>query len=84
MNISSAVVRARPDRASSVREVIAGIPGVEIHAGAGDGRLVVTIEDGEGYSTADAFMRLHQIDGVINVSLVYQYCDDGTEEEAKS
>ena len=80
MNISGVVLRARPERLPCVRAGLAGIPGVEIHADANDGRLVLTIEDGAGHAPADTFMQLHQIEGVIGVSLVYQYCDDAITE----
>ena len=83
MNISSVIVRARPDKLTALRAGIAAIPGVEIHTESDDGRLIVTIEDRAGCSTADAFVQLHNLDGVIGVSLVYKYCDDEIDQEAK-
>ncbi len=82
MNISSVILRARPEKLGGVRSDLAAMPGVEIHADGNDGRLVLTIEDGEGYAPADIFLKLHQLDGVISASLVYQYCDDGLTEES--
>ena len=82
MNISSVILRARPEALGGVRSSLAAMPGVEIHADGEDGRLVLTIEDGEGYAPTDIFLKLHELDGVISASLVYQYCDDGFPEES--
>lgn len=81
MNISGVIVRVRPDKLAAVREGLAALPGVEICADAGDGRLVVTIEDVDAAGPADRFIQLHHIDGVLAVSLVYQF-DDSAPEEA--
>jgi periplasmic nitrate reductase NapD len=81
MNISSVILRARPEKLAGVHNALAAIPGVEIHADCGDGRLVLTIEDGEGYAQTEVFLKLHELDGVISVSLVYQYCDDALPQE---
>jgi nitrate reductase NapD len=82
MNISSVILRARPEKIPGVRNDLAAIPGVEIHADGGDGRLILTIEDGAGNAPADVFLKLHQLDGVISASLVYQYCDDELPQES--
>jgi nitrate reductase NapD len=81
MNISGVILRARPEKLGCVRNGLATMPGVEIHADGNDGRLVLTIEDGEGYAPSDIFLKLHELDGVICASLVYQYCDDGLPQE---
>lgn len=73
------ILRASPERLKSVRHRVSRIPGVEIHGDTGDGRLVVTVEDGEGYRVADSITKLHQMDGVLAISLVYEYCDDALE-----
>ena len=76
MNISGVILRARPACLEAVREGITAIPGVEIQADPSDGRILLTVEDNPACSTADAFIRLHQIPGVLGLSLAYQYCDD--------
>ena len=82
MNISSVILRARPDKLAGVRQSLAAMPGVEIHADGNDGRLVLTLEDSGGESSAENFVKLHCLDGVIGASLVYQYSDDGLPEES--
>jgi len=81
MNISSVVLRANPQKLEAVRAQLAALPGIEICADCDDGRVVLTIEDTPRSSTADAYASLHDIDGVIDASLVYQYCDDAFPEE---
>ena len=79
MEISSMFLRTRPERLDRVREQVRDIPGVEVHADSGDGRLIVTVEDGADYRIADSITRLHEVDGVMAISLVYEYCDNGLE-----
>lgn len=81
MNISSAVVRARPEKLAQVQSCLKGMAGVEIHAATTDGKIVVTVEDDNAGAAADTFVRLHDIEGVVSVSLVYQYSDDGSQLE---
>jgi nitrate reductase NapD len=80
VNISSVIVRARPEKLALVRDALARTPGVDVHADTPDGRLIVTVEDCAGDSNADVFIRFHNLDGVIGASLVYQYCDDDIQE----
>ncbi len=75
MDISSVVLWAWPAKSASVRSRLASLPGVQIRAYY-SGRFVLTIEDRPGQSTADALLKLHEMDGVMNASLVYRYCDD--------
>lgn len=81
MNISSAIVYALPRRADSVRTSLRALPGLEIHHETGDGRFIVTIEDGHGVSVADTVMQLHRLDGVLSAAMVYQYSEDDIQRE---
>ena len=81
MNISSAIVYALPGQACAVRARLAALPGTEVHTETGDGRFIVTVEDVPGAPTADTVMKLHQLDGVQFAAMVYQYCDDASEDE---
>ncbi len=75
MNISSVVIRARPGGAAEVSDRLRAIPGVELQAAA-DERMVVTVEDGDGWSVEDSLLKVHQVEGVVSATLVYQYSDD--------
>jgi len=87
MKVASLVVRARPQRLAPLRDELAQMPGVEIHAVQPDGRIVVTVEDVDGTYPAESIVSIHNLGGVIGVSLVYEYSDEesGSEtEEAMS
>jgi nitrate reductase NapD len=84
MNVSSVILRVRPDKLPHVREDLTAMAGVEVHADPSDGRMVLTIEDSEGCSPSETFIKLHQLDGVLSASLVYQYCDDDFVQERES
>ena len=83
MNICGVLVHARPERAGEVGRALAAMPGVEIHAVGGDGRLVVSVEDTPGSFTADVMAGFHRVEGVINAALVYHHCesDEDLEQE---
>ena len=71
MSITGLVVRARPERADRVAEIISGIDGVEVHTVTGEGRLVVTVDNLDDAAAAKIFDNFQDIEGVLNTSLVY-------------
>jgi len=85
LDICGVLVRARDEQAQQVRERLQRIPGVEVHAVAEQGRLIVTVEgQGEG-STLDTINRLAGVEGVLATSLVYQHTDhEEPEQESAS
>jgi len=77
MNVSGVLVRARPERFPEVMAALAAIAGVEIHTTEeAAGRIVVTLEDGPGYSVEDSLLKVHLVEGISDAALVYQYSDD--------
>jgi len=81
MNISSLVVRARPEAGDAVRAALETLPGVEVCAVSDAGRLVVVADHDNAADAADTFVAIHRIEGVLSVSLVYQYGDDARTSE---
>ena len=78
MKIASLVVRARPECLEALGQTLLAIPGVELHgANPALGRLIVTVEDGEGYSMADSLVAVSQTGQVLGVTLAYEYTDEG-------
>ena len=76
MNISSLVIRARPEHAPEVRAALARMPGVAIEAETAAGQLIVVADHDDAGAAADAYVAMNKIDGVLSVSLVFQYSDD--------
>ncbi len=75
MNIAGVVIHARPEKLAGVEAQLLGLPGVEVHATAEDGRMVVTVED-EAPRLADTVMGLQDVDGVLSASLIYHHFED--------
>lgn len=77
MKITSLLVRIKPQEAALVSQTLAGIPGLELHGSTPDGgRLIVTIEDGEGYAVSDSILAVSTAPKVLGVTLAYEYTDE--------
>ena len=44
MNISSVILRARPERHPQLLAQLAEVPGLEVHGASPDGKLILTLE----------------------------------------
>lgn len=80
MKIASLVVKAKPEHFPELRETLQAIPGVELHGESTEtGRLIVTVEDGEGYSVTDSILAVNLAKHVLSITLAYEYTDEGLE-----
>lgn len=70
-NVCGILVHVANGRMEEVTTNLSVMPGVEIHAEAADGRLVITVEDTETELAANTMVLVNRADGVINSSLVY-------------
>ena len=84
MNICSCVVYAKPCRGPEVATRLDEMPGVEVHGGVTEGRLVVTLEDTAETLAADTLGALSQVPGVINTVLIYHYGGEDISNQAPS
>ena len=78
MSILGTVLRTRPEHKAEVAERLTGLPGADLALDAGDGRLVVVIEDATGPSgdiqaAASTMAAIALWPEVLNLSLVYEY-----------
>lgn len=76
MNICGCLVHAMPDRIDNVRQSMAQTDGVEVHAITEDGRFVVVVEDTETRLASETIMDMHQIPGVVSLTLTYHHFED--------
>lgn len=76
MNISSYIVHSRPEAAGRLREQLAAMSGVEVHAFSPEGRLVITVEDGGERTVTETVLTVHNLAGVLSAAMIYHYCDD--------
>ncbi|ABK44101.1 periplasmic nitrate reductase chaperone NapD [Magnetococcus marinus MC-1] len=71
----SAVILVKPQVSTEICQQMMAIPGVEIHADGGDGRLVITLESDQFRSLADHMEQIRDLKGVLDATPVYQYSD---------
>ncbi len=76
MNICGCLVHVAPDSTGTARQVMEDTPGVEVHAATDDGRFVVVVEDTPARMASEIIMDLHQIPGVISLTLTYHHFED--------
>lgn len=76
MNICGCLVSVSPAHVAAARAAMETMPGVEIHAQADDGRLVVVVEDTGTAYASDTIMALHQVPGVYALTLNYHHFED--------
>lgn len=80
LNICGCLVHSAPERTDSVITAINACAGAEVHAHE-NGRIVVTVEDTADQRASDQIMAMHQIPGVLTVTLTYHHFEDLGEEE---
>ena len=76
MKIVSLVLKYLPEQSAAVQLAVEQVPGTAVAHDQGDGRMLVLIEDGEGYAVSDSIIRVHQVPHVMSVTLAYEYSDD--------
>lgn len=76
MNICGCLIHAMPDATDAVAQAVNGTDGAEVHAQTEDGRLVVVVEDTGDKFASDIIMDLHQIPGVVSLTLTYHHFED--------
>jgi len=81
MNISSAIIHARPGDVAIVQAGLATLDGVEVHVASPEGKLIVTIETEDEGSNADTYQRIGQLDGVMSAAMVYHQTESEPDKE---
>lgn len=76
MNICGCLVHVAQDQVVTAASSLVAMEGVEVHAESDDGRLVVVVEDTEDQFASDIIMSIHQIPGVISLTLNYHHFED--------
>ncbi len=72
IHVVSLVVYADPSRAAEISDAVGRLPGAEVHANDGRGKLIVVLEVEGDAEMAAAIDRVDRTEGVICTALVYQ------------
>lgn len=81
MNISSAIVYARPGTDQVLREQLPQLPGVEVHAASEDGKIIVTIEADNDRAAIDVYEAIGRMDDVLNIAMIFQQTESHPDQE---
>ena len=81
MNISSAIIHARPGDLALVQAGLATLAGVEVHGISPEGKLIVTIESADDDGNAATYQRIGQLDGVMSAAMVYHQTESEPDKE---
>ena len=81
MNISSAIIHARPGSLAIVQSGLAALEGVEVHAVSPEGKLIVTIETEDDGSNVATYELIGQLDGVMSAAMVYHQTESEPDKE---
>jgi nitrate reductase NapD len=76
MSIYSVIIHTKPENINSVSNALEKIEGVELHATSDLGKLIVTLDHPDRAYCSDILMGFHNIPGVLNSSLVYEYFEE--------
>jgi nitrate reductase NapD len=82
VNISSLILGVLPADAEKVAAQLRLLAGVEVHAVAEDGRMIVSIETASEGATVEIFEEIRRLPGVLSASLVYHQYESDPDEEA--
>ena len=72
IHVVSLVIYADPSRALEISDAVGRLPGTEVHANDGRGKLVVVLEAEGNADMAAAINRVDRTAGVICTAMVYQ------------
>lgn len=81
MNISSAIVHARPGQAQAVHAGLATMAGVEVHAVSAEGKIIVTIETEDDRSNVATYECIGTLEGVMSAAMVYHQTESEPDKE---
>lgn len=75
MNICGCLIHVTKARADEAESAIAAFDGVEVHATDGE-RFVVVVEDSTNRKASETIMALHQVPGVVSLTLTYHHFEE--------
>lgn len=80
MNISSVIVIPHPAAVAAVRDRLASLAGVEVHATSPEGKIIVTLETASERDNIALYEQIAVLDGVMSAAMVYHQQESEPEE----
>jgi nitrate reductase NapD len=81
MNISSAIVYAKPTQEAALQTQLAMLDGVQVHAQTEDGRFIVTLECADDVQAIDLYKTIEHLPGALSVAMIFQQTEFNPEQE---
>jgi nitrate reductase NapD len=75
LHVSSLVVHGRPERLEAIRAELVRLAGIEVHAAAPTGKLVVTLETASEDEIVARLTTISLLDGVLSATLVFHHVE---------
>ena len=82
-HVSSLIVHGAAELLPAISAAVAVLPGAEVHASDGIGKLIVTLETVNEAEISERIEAIRALDGVFAASLVYHQVEDADAEEAE-
>ena len=79
MNICGCLIHIAPGQETAAQAAIEAFDGAEVHATSNDGRFVVVVEDTKEALASETIMALHQIPGVLSLTLNFHHFEELSE-----
>ena len=76
MNISGVLVKAYPEKITSIENVLSTMEGVEVHGNNDDGRIVITVEDKSANNITDTLVQIQDVPGVLSAAMIYHQFEE--------
>ncbi|MBD3869567.1 MAG: chaperone NapD [Acidobacteria bacterium] len=77
MNISSIVVKARPENLDAVKVSLTASGLCEIHFSDDLGRIIVTVEGDDNEDETGKLKKIQKLPNIVSADFSYTYTDDG-------
>jgi periplasmic nitrate reductase NapD len=75
LHVSSLVVHGRPERLEAIQAELVRLAGIEVHAAAATGKLVVTLETESEDEIVARLTTISLLDGVLSATLVFHHVE---------
>ncbi len=76
MNISSILIKTRPENVEDVMQSISVFSWLDVHFSDGKGRIIVTVEGEDVSEETERIKELEQVPKIVSIDMVNHYFDE--------